>query len=238
MNFITQPSQAYRFEFVESGPHIFCGEHEVQGGRCPNCPKPLLRLALLDVADERMELGATPFRRLSLFWCWTCNLNQNSARAFFYRQITDNQIALIRFEEGGVVTDFPYENYPVSFPERRFDLRPLTEKEKQAIEWGYREFELEGFEPLPNDWKYPEDYLDVTHAEFTKFSYQIGGLPYLAQLGEARLNCPECGAPMPFLAVIGDDAGGGASLSGNSFVQHVFHYCRSCFVVGAYSMVD
>jgi hypothetical protein len=131
----TKSVQGYILDYqpsddVSGTGHYFCGPHAVIGASCPNCHKPLLRFLALNTEDRRLNLQDSLAAILSLFFCWTCNVAQ---KPFFYRILAD-RIDLLGYGQGGVVKDFPYDDYPVFFPGATVTLHEiLTNKEKGLI---------------------------------------------------------------------------------------------------------
>jgi hypothetical protein len=204
------------------GPHMFCGPQRLAGGECPNCRKPLLRFLDLDTTDPALQPLGTISLRLPLLFCWTCAIAQEE---LFYR-LTDGGVELVRYGEGGVQTDFPYEDYPVHFPGCPARLEPLTEDEQEVIR-------------RINRGQIAEWDVEESHPRVCRPRHQVGGEPLLVQRDpEAEVLCPECGGPMPFLAAVADDCLDPRGFTGNSYVQVLFRYCIRCRVVGAYQECD
>jgi hypothetical protein len=204
--------------------HQFCGAHDVPSAWCPNCEGPLLRFVAFDTRDARLGLGEVPSGTLSLFYCWRCPAAQGP---FSYRVLEDGDISLLQCEPGSPETDFPYSDYPVSFPGARASLLEISEEVQEF----FRRFNMGD-----DIWDHPlrqEDprLLDCPH--------QYGGEPLLIQQDtEYRLQCPACQAAMPFLCSIGDDCLDPRGFCGNTSVQVVYHYCSPCRVVRAFQQCD
>ena len=116
MSFLSTINQAYlaQISVDSSVKHMFCGEHAIEGARCPNCNKALLRFLSIDTSDPLIasELQST-VKQIHLLFCWTCNISQVD---FYYQLNLDGSVSLLQFGIGGVETDFPYEDYPDHFP--------------------------------------------------------------------------------------------------------------------------
>jgi hypothetical protein len=74
-------------------------------------------------------------------------------------------------------------------------------------------------------------------------AHQVGGIPYLLQgsdyqTGDPDLCCPNCNAPMPLLAAIGNRCTDPRGISGNDFVQVLFHLCTAHSIVTAIQACD
>lgn len=222
MSFFAQPDQPYLLEFVEKysdGPcdHVFCGLPRVSDAWCPNCDKPMLCFLSLDTRDARLELGPVPFSTLSLVFCWTCNVAQDD---FFYRVRDDGGIALLSYRQGGVQSDFPYANYPESFPPRKVSLRIPSRAERLAMEV------INSNSIVGKEWR-----------SLDRPRHQVGGIPYSFH-NERDMACPRCDRQMPFLASIGDRSGTDRGFVECDFVQVLFHYCRGCRTVGVFQETD
>ncbi|MDX1984176.1 MAG: hypothetical protein SFV51_28130 [Bryobacteraceae bacterium] len=216
------PRQGYVLDFGarEGFKHEFCGPHSIQGGLCPNCHKPLLRLLSLDTRDERLRLGRVGFPYLHLMYCWTCAIPSDY---FIYRMSPAGGLDLHYYGRGAGRE--PYAGYPPHFPGRRVSLRALSRRQQTVM----RVFNTPSIlAPTAEE----ELLIEPLH--------QIGGEPHLI----APLNdvlCQKCGHKMPMLASVCDNAGGAGvrpgyaeSFTQNAEVQVMFHYCRRCWVVGAY----
>ncbi len=224
MTFLTKPTRAFTVKFDDSQTtrgeytHIFCGKHEVPGATCPNCSKPLLRFFSIDYSDKRLELPVILKRRVDLFFCWRCPLAQGP---FMYRLCIAGGVEIVSFQLGEPELDFPYPEYPESFPKRIAVLEDMAADWQQAI-------------ILLNEGRRKEC------KEIFQFPiHQIGGIPYLVQFDrDFRFPCPRCGENMPFFATVGDDAGDGRCFTGNKSVQVIYHLCHRCLIVGAYQSCD
>ncbi len=194
--------------------HSFCGPQSTPGAVCPNCRKPLLRFLRLDRRDARLGICSTSSGFLPFFFCWRCNVAQEK----FYYRVGDESVELLKWGKKGVERDFPYPDYLIFFPHTPVDLKALLPIEQHTLELLNR-----GIEP-PRDLAYLEEP-----------SHQVGGEPYLLQQNlETTIECVGCGAAMPFLGCIADDAFGKGKFTGNPYVQVVFHFCPRCEVICAY----
>lgn len=227
--FSSIPAQGY---FVDYSPkasnnpgydHVFCGTHQIEGANCPNCKKPLLRLLSLDLSDPCLHLTPAPFTELPLFFCWTCNLAQSP---FYYRINSGGAIKLLRYKKGGAADDFPYENYPVHFPERPAKLVEIAVESQQILK-GLNRNTLDEWE------------IKQVRPELCVPRHQVGGEPYLVQRNiDTEVECAICSQGMPFLASIADQAPEQMSFTGNDYVQVLAHYCKRCRVMGLYQQCD
>ncbi len=206
--------------------HIFCGPHEVKGAECPNCRQPMPRLLALDTQDPRLGLTDLPCRLLPLFFCFRCDLCMD---ALFYRVHADTEIGILSYNKneaeqpkygwGQEGTDHWVQ--PPFYPGTPIALRPLTVDEQRYLrmDWKTDPFSSEWATFLPK-----EDQIDLY-----RHRHQIGGQPLLA--GNSPDICPECQAPMPFLASICDECLREDGFTGDDF-QLLVHFCRTCNIVG------
>lgn len=229
VDLLADPMQGYFVDYKQSAKtsakfsHQFCGPCDIKGASCPNCRKPLLRFFGLNTRDSRLSLQNSPASTLSLLFCWTCNVAQET---FFYRDFGD-AIDIIRCGQGGVQADFPYEDYPLVFPGAAVHLRPIASDEQIILNRLNRRFETG--EPTSQILGERHDLWSVRH--------QIGGIPFLTQ-ELVILECPLCNLEMPFLASVANDCLDTRGLAGDDGVQVLYHYCRKCCVIGVYQMVD
>ncbi len=207
---------------AETGlPHRFCGAHNTEGAICPNCRKPLLRFFVFDKADARLRLSGLPFRMLPLFFCWTCPLAQSN---FYYQLTGENAIRILQYGAGETESDFPYQDYPVSFPLGHVALTPISPDIQQAIHDHNANEEL---------------VVEFGHSEVKEPQHQFGGEPLLVQKNpDATMRCFVCKTPMPFLASVGDRCLDERGFTGNPYVQALYYYCAKCCVIGTFQQTD
>lgn len=217
IDLLAAPAQGY-FAVYKQSPntsetfsHQFCGPYDVEGASCPNCRKPLLRFFGLDTWDSRLSLQDNPASTLSLLFCWTCNVAQET---FFYR-VFCNAVEILQYGQGGVQVDFPYEDYPPFFPSAPIVLSAITTDEQAILNRLNRRFETS--EPISQILGQRRDLWCVRH--------QIGGAPFLTQ-ELLLLECPLCNVEMPFLASVANDCLDARGLAGDDGVQVLYHYCR------------
>jgi hypothetical protein len=116
------PRAGFGLRLDPQGRHVFCGAHDIAGAGCPNCDRPLMQMMSLDASDERLELTELGVARVPLLFCWKCNIAQGITQ---YRLRRDGGIELLVFLRGTQGPNFPYSDYPHSFPEARFELIPV-----------------------------------------------------------------------------------------------------------------
>lgn len=222
MTFFSHISKGYLLEFAtnltDNEPHHqFCGTHNIPGAVCPNCKKPLLLLLTIDKNDIRLNLQNLPGNFLPLLWCWTCNVAQ---KPMYYKISKKGHFEWLKYGDGGAEHDFPYPDYPLSFPSTYVHLIPLTEEQETAIKSINRgEFDCYDLS------------LDL-QSLCSSPVHQIGGEPYLVQENpdyqhqdlQEWVTCPICHEIMPFLAAIGDKTVDRKGFTGNEYVQVLFHY--------------
>jgi len=207
----------------QESDHTFCGPSELTIPPCPNCQRPLLRLLSLNTKDYRLNLHKAPFSRLSLLFCWTCELSQ---KPFYYVQDASGGIDILQYQKGKAYDDFPYENYPIYFPRANAVLDQIPNGDQEIITALNRD--------TIDAWE-----INRSRPDLNRPRHQIGGEPYLVQRNlEDEIRCLMCSEHIPFFAAVGDEAPHGMRFTGNEFVQVLFHYCRECNLVAAYQHTD
>lgn len=209
-------------EIDKSVKHIFCGDHDTEGAYCHNCNKKLLRFLLINLNDEKLTIENTSFNFLPLFFCWTCDMAQDS---FFYRIIDDKQVEILKFKQGDVFKNFPYPKYPKHFPLKEVHLMPLSDLEQEVMS------KINANEIKPSEVRKIDINLSIPQ-------HQIGGEPYFSQGDMDELYCPSCNNQMPFLATIGDKSWSEIGFVDNEYVQVVYYLCQKCAVVAALQQCD
>ncbi len=71
------PSHGLKFIFHPEPfalTHEFCGAADIEGGGCPYCAKPLLRIVSLNSNDSQLNLDPTKVPAVRLLYCWTCSI--------------------------------------------------------------------------------------------------------------------------------------------------------------------
>ena len=201
--------------------HEFCGQHSISGAYCPNCKKTLLRVLDIDFNDERLTFLSNQ-KHINLLYCWTCNVAQDQ---FYYQILNPQTIKILFFGEGGAVTDFPYEDYPLFF-QSRFPNLEIISKEEQTL-----------LSKMNQGWPGISEIRKINN-KLIRPQHQIGGEPQLPQGELDELICPMCKKFMPFLAMIGNDCGHPQGLCGNDYVAVIYYYCNKCLVVGVVLQCD
>jgi len=201
--------------------HVACGEHAIDGADCPNCNKPLLRMLSLDTMDERLGLQHLGVAFVHLLFCWTCNLAQERTA---YELLPSGGVRLLRYQEGGCESDFPYEDYPRFFDGADVALDPVPAQEAKTI-------------ARLNDGSLSSWDLPKRDRHLATPRHQVGGKPLFLQ-GEPAVLCPKCSAPMTFIACCGDATPDGRGFTGNELVQVVFMLCARDLIVVSYQECD
>jgi hypothetical protein len=210
MDFPTIQKQGYFLKYElepESNPeyrHKFCGEHFISGARCPNCDKPLLRFLSIDLNDDQLTFSSKQ-NILHLLYCWTCNVAQDP---FYYKIIGENDVKILKYKDGGVETDFPYEEYPYFFPLQYATLEKIPNQQQLLLsQQNKRQADIsEIMQGNPN---------------LAKPQHQVGGEPNLPQGEFDELMCPICNSLMPFLATIGNECDHPEGFCGGDYVAVV-----------------
>lgn len=219
---VSKPTTGYR---IQSGlsdafgfDHHLCGISKSRNALSPNSGLPLLCLASLDTKDRRLELESFKEERLDLLYSWTCAIPEGE---FVYR-ISQGAVKIISFSSGSGYPDFPFENYPESFPEVPVSLIAVPDSEAATARMlnANRNFA---------DWS--------KHRELTKPYHQIGGEPVFVQK-YSQMACPACKKDMAFMAVIGNNNGQPRGFCDNDYVQVIYNVCDICFAIGVYNICD
>jgi hypothetical protein len=226
------PEWGYRLNFSPAPKdilHDFCGENQVPGAICPNCERPFTRLLSLHANDSALNLNRDKFSIIHLVYCWTCSIPFGD---FTYKIEKDGSIKIVvlppRQPDAEHGLDGPYDGYVGTFPEKHVSIDSISAEDQLKL----------------------RQYWEATDSSRDSFvgidepTHQVGGYPFI--YNPVKTNCPECGQDMPLLAAICNDATGNdpwkmeasETFVGNGGVQMVFHLCRKCAMVSAYSSSD
>lgn len=222
------PATGYWLNFTPpSGAHLheFCGSNAIPGAQCPNCKKPLLKLAAFSPADPAVLLDQALIPSLPLLYCWRCAIPYAEFR---YSVHMDGSVEILTFldsYEDAFGPDGPYDEYTGEFSSMCFCLEPQSEEEQRALR-----ARAEGIEEeLPSDLESPK--------------HQVGGDPMI--YNPQSDTCPKCGKEMATFAAIADNTRGNGDAEGanesfvdNSGVQTVFLLCRPCSIISVYHSCD
>lgn len=218
-SFSSLPSQGY-FLTLEANPSPDRPEHHLggelaDGPLCRNCETSFTQLMSLDTRDARLELGGTDAVELPLLFCWRC-VSGEGRLSYSLRngppEVRSQNASTPRF-------NFPYADYPESFPCVPFRLHPIPDQVTQA-----RTLQVEGRLAEGGDW--------VRKFDFEVPLHQVGGVPCLER-SIANPACPDCGGAMPFLALVADDPHQGAPFTGIERARVSFFHCRDCRLITA-----
>ncbi len=249
--------QGYAMVATDGGQtgHWFGGEPYHAGALCPVCRIPLLLLADLDCTKIRLREDARLFHsmnRVPLYYCWRC-----CAEHLTYLIVDETRIKVLRNEGKSQGEDFPYENYPSSFPRRPVTLVPI-EYELAKL--------LAAYQEVDEDWLSEEDrrlimskMASLRHPGFSSGDvnrHQLGGLLRSIQ-GHEGVVCPNtsCKAHrsaedgfatrMKELALLCNDPRSGLPMVDasegphwNEWVQVVFWVCEECLAIAVSNRCD
>ena len=112
-----------------SSPHSLCGPQSINGAVSPNSGLPLLLVASLDTTDPRLGISRLNVDTLHLLYSWTCGISDGDLT---YRESVEG-VEILAYTKGPLQSDFPYENYPRSFPRVDLHLEPITPEEQLTI---------------------------------------------------------------------------------------------------------
>ncbi len=215
--------KGYYLKVVPEGDsHSFCGEHHIEGAKCPNCKKPLLRFLTLNLNDSKLAINLSGIEYLHCLYCWTCELSQEP---FYYELLNNDSVKLLQYRSGKSYDDFPYTNYPSFFPKKDITLQEINKKEQKEI--------IELNTGVADEWEIMQ-----SNPELCKPHNQIGGVPFMSGDIET-LTCPCChNNDMEFIASICDDESNNLCFVDNEYVQVLFFLCEQCKIIGAVHQVD
>lgn len=242
----------------ETGHH-FGGTPYHSGAECPICKIPLILLADLDCSQIRNHEESKLFHsldRLPFYYCWQC-----CAEQLTYIVTDSHNIKVLRNNGEKQGDDFPYENFPLSFPKRpislvpvEYDVAKLLAVYQEVDEYWLSDEDLE---------KIQKSIAPLRHPGFSKNDvnrHQLGGLPRLIQ-GHERVGCPneKCKSHKSFkegsatqmleLAVFCNDPHSGLPMvepidsledptCWNEWVQVVYWVCEECLAIAASNRCD
>jgi hypothetical protein len=212
------PKRGYLLDFLptpDQVQHEFCGIHNIEGGTCPNCKKPLLRLLSLSARDPVLSIDPAKTPVVHLVYCWTCSIPYGQ---FSYKVNPDESIDLIQVPERDEYefgSAGPYDGYTGIYPLRKVRLVPAEELAAMRDE---------------NEREDP--------------AHQIGGDPFIANPEDVTCPLCLRASPL-FATICDDAAGNNpwkqeesSTFNGNGGVQMIFHFCRDCGVISAYHCYD
>jgi len=250
--FRARPAEKSEFGHTQGGPNLH------KGATCGICRKPLLRVWTIDRSDPRFGAVAPGededprdaldrFREprfLPLYYCWRC------AGDVSYRLVSDEKIKVVHQTGERQGKDFPYADYPESFPENTLELEPVppsieTSLRHAAHETGWLSAEQE--DEL-RKWLQFDGTLQFGPPNFLR----LGGLPVLVQ-GTEDLACKWRSCPLyekeddlyakrplrilavvhesPELPMLSPDAQ-------ENLVQLIFLICPACHGIRAVNQCD
>ena len=227
---VGDPEWGYSLNFnpgASDALHDFCGENDIAGASCPNCKRPLTRLLSLYAKDPALNLDQERLAVVHLLYCWTCSIPFGD---FSYKIEKHGSVKILNLparqpdSEHGL--EGPYDGYRGTFPHRKVSLASIDAEDQLKLRQRWQSTGTE-----------TDDGLDEPR-------HQVGGYPFI--YNPVRTQCPECSRDMPLFAAICNDANGNdpwrriatETFVGNGGVQMVFHFCRDCSIVSAYSSSD
>lgn len=219
--------------------HTFGGPARHKGTTPLGCELPLHLIYTIDTADPSFPFQLPGIRHLPLYYSFPYN-----AGACGYRVKSENEIQVLYMETKKLEPDFPYQNYPREFPERRVSLVPLTYEQHKTLVY-YLEADKEGLNAEDREW--------ITEEMRYPFT-QIGGIHKMWQ-GIPNVACPnrDCSNSkyncfMEVFAVVWNEPHKGIFLwehpepkrylwqkEGSFYcdVQVIFQICPKCFSIHA-----
>lgn len=182
------------------GEIVLGGLPKMSIGNCSLCDKPFTRFFTVPA-------GPSGFNEdIELVYCWPCEAVSHNVS-----YTVDGE--LVEYSPTENYDDFPYENYPQTFPEEIWYLH-----ERKAL-------------PMTS----PPSF-GSKRADLGEPAHLIGGMPCVWNPIDAQ--CPKCKEAQSFLAMVGDEAPGGGTFAGNSAVGLLYFICKNCEVVSVHQTVD
>jgi hypothetical protein len=120
----------YLKEDRTSSAHTLGGKCELDGATSPNSGRPLLQMAQLTMESPELLPLAFPLPKLPLLYGWSCAISDGP----LHYRVTDGSVEIVEFTKGVAYDDFPYEEYPDSFPKISMCSVALTAHEQAVID--------------------------------------------------------------------------------------------------------
>jgi len=155
--------------------HVFGGPGGHKGTTPKNCEAPLHFLYSFDTTDPAFAVRIPGIRHIPLYYSFPYN-----AGACGYRILSEDEIEVLYMETKKLERNFPYENYPSEFPERKVRLLPISYEHHKTLVF-YLQADKDA---LSDDDR--QLILDEYHYPFT----QIGGIHKMWQ-DIPRIRCPD-----------------------------------------------
>jgi len=211
--------------------HRFGGSPTHRGIVPRNNSQPLHLLYTFDTIDPLFPVRLPNARFLPLYYCFPYN-----AGGVGYRIVSDEEIEILYMETNRVERDFPYENYPDTFPETPVALVPVSYEEHKTLVYNL----------ACEDYRVESEYLCEADRDFLKQSgypfTQLGGIQRMWQ-GVPTVPCPnkkcvECfmdvfavvwNQPVPNVYIWDDDP----EFRDDVEIQTIFQICSRCHSIYA-----
>jgi hypothetical protein len=113
---------------VSAFQHRFGGSSAHRGVVPRGNSQPLHLLYTFDTTDPSFPIHLPKARFLPLYYCFPYN-----GGGVGYRIVSDEEIEILSMETNRVERDFPYENYPDTFPETPISLAPISYEEHKTL---------------------------------------------------------------------------------------------------------
>ena len=163
---------------IGSFRHRFGGSSAHRGVVPCGNSQPLHLLYTFDTTDPLFPVRLPNARFLPFYYCFPYN-----AGGVGYRVVSDEEIEILYMETTRVESDFPYENYPDTFPETPISLVPISYEEHKTLV----------YKLACEDYYIEDEYLSDTDRNFLKQSgypfTQLGGVQRMWQ-GVPTVTCP------------------------------------------------
>jgi hypothetical protein len=203
--------------------HWLGGKCNLQGAYSPNSGRPLTQLASLCLGGSGISWKSEGIKRLPLLYGWSCSISEGP----FWYEPNYNKIIILKYVKGVASKDFPYENYPDSFPEIQVDAKKISSAQQEIISRINNSSGDERFD------------LILKSPNLGRPRHQVGGAPYFVGKLGGTPSCLRCNKSMSFFASI--ENGNYYSLEGfwgNNFAQLVFYNCTACNIICCINISD
>lgn len=182
-------------------------------------------MACLDLDPDYVWIKGWGSSQIHFLYSWTCGIHEGD---FSYRYLNGDIEVVEYSRSNGSYDGFPYDNYPLIFDPKVFDLEAVgTDDQDIILKLNSPDCDSGFIFSNPR-----ADFLSMP-------AHQFGGVPYLAAGNDHQKNCVLCKNEMHLIASISNESySDNEGFSGNDFVQVVYWICPSCQVVSAQNFCD
>jgi len=180
----------------------------------------------LDISDPLLPFESSQLKALPLFYPFKFN-----GAEMTYCVKNNGVIEILYIDDDEVEDDFPYDNYPETFPKVAFSLKEMTYEEYKIVI--FKEVDIltglsDGDSEILEGTPYPN---------YTRFS---GEFPSVSGRVTECLNraCDYFGdySPKGIITIASEFPAPGISFWDNDCVGIAFEFCRSCMAISTYNL--